>query len=817
MNSVDQNLRIPASELRKTCRSPGIEFERSDELQSSDSGPGHDRAIDAIRFGIDIARDGHNVFVLGRHGTHRHGLASELATAQARRDPTPDDWCYVNNFETPERPGTLRFPAGRGMAFRDDMRELIEELRFAIPAAFEGDDYRAQRKAVEAETQKALEEQWKGLEERAEQEGIGILQTPTGYVLAPIRDGEVIGEEDFAKLPEPEREEVQAKIRRLSDELQIHIEHMPQLRKRHRERVKALDRQVTEHAVGVLLADLKKKYAELPQVVAYLDSVQAHIIGNSQDFHEQDRSSPPLLSREDSQSFAQYDVNVLVSNEEGANAPVKFEANPTYNNIVGKVEHRSEMGALVTDFRLIRAGALLEANGGYLILDAHRLLGRPFAWDALKQALFAREVKIESPGESWGFMSTTTLKPEPIPLDIKIILIGERWMYYVLCDYDSEFGDLFKVAADLDDDLERTDDNVAAFARLVADRIRSLGLLSFGRNAVCRVIDFQARRAEDSERMSLHMRSLEDLLAQSDYWARQRGAETVDEVDVRKAVEQIDRRLSRSKAKVIDAIERDVLLIDTEGTCVGQVNGLSVVSLGRAEFGHPIRITATTRMGSGKVVDIEREIELGGAIHSKGVLILSAVLSSRYAREVPLALQGNIVFEQTYGGVDGDSASVGELCALISSIGGLPLRQDIAVTGSINQLGRVQVVGGVNEKIEGFFDVCKARGLTGSQGVIIPKDNVKHLMLREDVAQMAEDGQFAVYAVTHIDEAIALLTGIEAGERDAEGVFPEGTANRAVEDAMVRFAMIRKAFDEESKEDEEEDNPDGKPADDEQQ
>jgi lon-related putative ATP-dependent protease len=803
-----QDLRVAIGDLRRSYGSLGIDFEQSDELPKRNSGLGQERAIDAIRFGIQVDSDGYNVFVLGRHGTHRHGLALELARAQAGEDPTPGDWCYVHNFAAPERPGILHFPPGLGKSFRDDMRELVDELRLAIPASFEGDDYRAQLKTVEAETQEELETQWRALEERAEREHIGILQTPTGYVLAPVRDGEVIDEEAFSKLPEEEREQVQATIQRLSDELQSHIERMPQLRKKHREKVKALNRQVTEHAVGVLIDDLQAKYAELPDVVAYLDAVEGNIIDNSQDFHEQEGPSLPFFARDSSQSFANYEVNLVVRNEPDTSAPVVFETNPTYNNIIGKVEHRSEMGTLVTDFRLIRAGALLEANGGYLVLDMHRILSRPFIWEALKQALFAKEVRIESPGETWGIVSTTTLKPEPIPLDIKVILIGERWLYYLLCSYDSEFGDLFKVAADLDDDLKRTDDNVTAFAQLVAERIDALGLRPFSREAVCRVIDQRSRRAEDSERMSMHMRSLEDLLVQSSYWAGQRDAGSVESRDVAQALEQIVRRLGRSQARVIDAIERDVLLIDTTGDCIGQVNGLSIVSLGEFEFGHPVRITATTRMGSGKVVDIEREVELGGAIHSKGVMILSAVLSSRYAREVPMALQGNIVFEQTYGGVDGDSASVGEFCALVSSISGVPIRQNIAVTGSVNQLGRVQVVGGINEKIEGFFDVCVARGLDGSHGVVIPRDNVKHLMLREDVVKAVDDGKFTVYAVSTVDQAITILTGVDAGERNAEGVFPEGSVNFKVEEALVRFATVRKEFDAES-DDEDEDTDKG--------
>jgi lon-related putative ATP-dependent protease len=795
--------------LRRGCDSLGVDFEQTDELAAQASAIGHERAIDAIEFGIRIASDGHNVFVLGRHGSHRHGLAQQLAEASAAGQPAPGDWCYVNNFSDPERPGALEFPAGLGKAFRDDMRELIEELRLAIPAAFEADDYRAQLKAVEATTHQELHEQWQDLEERASREDIGVLETPTGYVLAPVRDGQVIDEEEFEKLPKKEREKVEKSIRKLSEELHTHIERMPQMRKKHRERVKALNREVTDNAVGALIADLKKKYSDVPKVGVYLDDVQANIIDNADDFHERESSPLSFMGHDPSRLFGQYEVNLCVGNEPDTVAPVLFESNPTYNNIIGKIEHRSEMGALVTDFRLIRSGALLDANGGYLILDAHRLLTRPFVWDALKQALFAKQVRIESPGETWGLVSTTTLKPEPIPLDVKVILIGERWLYYVLSMYDNEFGDLFKVAADLDDELERTDVNVTAFAHLVADLVNEKQLLPFSKHAVQRVIEQRMRWAEDSERLSLHMRSLDDLLVQSDYWARQRGVEVVDTEDVIKAIDETIRRIGRVQSKIVDSIERDTLLVDTDGECVGQVNGLSVLEIGEFMFGHPVRITATTRLGSGKVVDIEREVELGGAIHSKGVMILASVLSSRFALEVPLAVQANIVFEQSYGGVEGDSASVAELCALLSSISRVPIKQNIAVTGSINQLGRVQVVGGINEKVEGFFEICKRRGLDGTHGVIIPRDNVKHLMLREEIVQAVNAGQFSVYAVKDIDEAVTLLTGIEAGKRDAEGHFPEGSVNAKVDEQMIRYATLRRDFDAEEKDGEESKN-DGK-------
>ncbi len=792
-NAVDR-FRVAHDALRRGPDAAVPDFEHSGQLEAGNSHLGQDRAVDALRFGIGMDRDGYNVFVLGPPGSHRHGLSMELARECAGREEAPDDWCYVHNFTDPERPRALSFPAGQGAGFRNDMRDLIREMQLAIPAAFEGDDYRNQLKAVEAETQKEVEGGWKQLERRAREEGIGLLQTPTGYVLAPTRDGKVLDDTEFEKLPAEKQREIRASIERLHETVQQHIERLPQLRKQFRERVRALNRDVTEHAVGLLLFELKRKYSGFGDAVRYLGEVQQDLIENADDFRESEPSPLPFLAKDKSQLFGRYEVNLFVSNRPEDAAPVVYETNPSYQNVIGKVEHRAVMGALTTDFRLVRAGALHRAHGGYLILDMHRVLVRPFVWEALKQSLFAKRVRIESPGEIYGFVSTTTLQPESIPLDVKVILVGERWLYYLLSDHDPEFRELFRVAADLDDDLERSAANVEQYVRLVADRIRDRELAPFSRDAVQRVIEQRARSAEDSERLSTHMRSLDDLLTQSDYWARQRGAEVVTRDDVSRAVDETRRRLDRTQKRIADAIARDVLLIDTDGERVGQVNGLSVIELAGVRFGHPVRITATTRIGSGEVVDIEREVELGGAIHSKGLMILSSALAARYAPDTPLSLNGSVVFEQSYGGVEGDSASVAEFCALVSSLSGVPIRQNLAVTGSVNQHGRVQVVGGINEKIEGFYDVCKVRALDGSQGVVIPADNVKHLVLREDVIDAVTGGRFAVFAVTDVDEAVTLLTGVDAGTRDADGNFPEGTVNHGVEEQLIAYAEARKRF-----------------------
>ncbi len=755
---------------------------------------GQNRAVDSLRFGIQVEREGFNVFVLGPLGSHRHELVRQLAESRAHDKGSPDDWCYANNFTNPERPSALHLPAGRGAEFRDDMRALIHEMHAAIPAVFEDDDYRDQLKAIESDTKQEIEAQWQEIKSEAAKDDIAVLRTPTGYVLAPTVDGEVLDDKDFEKLPTDRRAVFEEAIQRLSEELQARIESLPRLRNKQHERIRALDQEVAAHTVAVLIRDLKAKYEDVPDVSKYLVAAQKDIIENAQEFRQTDEPALPFLQRDSAALLATYEINLLVGNSPGAPAPVIYEPNPNYPNLIGKVEHRAEMGALLTDFRMVRGGALLQANGGYLALDMHRVLGGPFVWEALKQALFTRQVRIESPADTLGFASTTTLKPEPIPLDVKIILIGERWLYYLLSTHDKEFGELFKVAADLDDDMKRTPENVEAYSSFVEHRIRDIELLPFESSAIGRVIEHRARQADDSERLSTNVRSLDDLLIEADHWARQRSAKHVSADDVIEAIDRKKARLSRVQARIVDAIERDTLLIDTSGGRIGQVNGLSVMDLGDFRFGHPVRITATTRVGTGDVVDIEREVELGGAIHSKGVMILSSALSSRYAPDTPLSLHGSIVFEQSYGGVDGDSASVAELCALMSSIAKVPIRQNIACTGSINQLGRVQAVGGVNEKIEGFFEICQSRGLDGEHGVVIPQDNVKHLMLREDVVEAVRRNEFAVYAVRTIDEAVEVLTGQTAGARGEDDQFPEGTINRAIEEQLVSYATKRKRF-----------------------
>jgi lon-related putative ATP-dependent protease len=566
--------------------------------------------------------------------------------------------------------------------------------------------------------------------------------------------------------------------------------------------VRDLNREVTMFAVGHVIDNLQGKYREFPEVVAYLEAVEKDIVEHFDEFLaaivEQPKTAgdgeatPPSAGRDD--RFRRYQVNVLVDRSGLAGAPVIYEDNPTFANIVGVVEQLAQMGALVSDFTLIKPGALHKANGGYLVLDADKILGQPYAWEALKRALRSYEIRIESPGQMMNLISTVTIVPEPVPLDIKVVLVGDRRIYYLLAEHDPEFDELFKVAADFEDDMRWTTDTAAAYARLIATMVRREGLRPFDRNAVARAIEHGARMADDASKLTMRLGTLADTLREADYWAAEQGRNLVNDVDVQRAIDAQRRRADRVSERSQEMIERGLVLIDTAGERVGQINGLSVMSLGNFAFGKPTRITAKVRLGRGEVVDIERQVALGGPIHSKGVMILSAFLSSRYATDRPLSLWASLVFEQSYGGVEGDSASSAELYALLSALAGVPIKQSFAVTGSVNQHGQVQVIGGVNEKIEGFFELCSVRGLTGDQGVLIPKGNIQHLMLRPEVVDAVTAGRFHVYPVTTIDEGIEILTGVPAGAPDGNGRFPDGSVNRRVEDRLIALAEQRRRF-----------------------
>ncbi len=787
--------------LYQRCDPALLDFETTDELEDLSEVIGQERAIGALHFGVGIRKKGYNLYVLGPPGLGKHNVVKTYLQTKAAEAPAPADWCYVNDFDDPNRPRALRLPAGRGAALRRDMHHLVEDLLSAIPAAFDAEEYQARAKELEKEFHERQEKALGELQERAQAQHIALLRTPGGFAFAPMRDEEVMSPEEFAKLPEDEQKTLETQVGELQEELQKVLRQVPQWRKETRDKLKALNQETTLLAVGHEIDALRESYVEFPEVLAFLDAVQQDIVENVDDFRNQEEVPENQLGRAAMRepAFRRYQVNVIIDHDEETAAPVVYENNPTHDNLVGRIEHLAQMGTLVTDFMLIKSGALHRANGGYLILDAQKVLTQPFVWEALKRALFAEQIRIESLGQMLSMISTVSLEPEPIPLDVKIVLLGDRMLYYLLYEYDPEFGELFKVAADFEEQIDRSPENTRLYARMLATVARQEKLQAFDRGAVARLIEHAARRVEDTEKMSTHMSGIADLLREADHWASQAGRSSVTTADVDHAITQQIYRAGRIQQRLQEAIRRGTLLIDSEGQQVGQVNGLTIIELGGFLFGHPARITATARLGEGEVVDIEREVELGGASHSKGVLILSSFLSARYALDRPLSLTASLVFEQSYGYVDGDSASMAELCALLSVLADVPVRQSFAVTGSVNQLGHVQPIGGVNEKVEGFFDVCKARGLTGEQGVIIPSTNVKHLMLRADVREAAEQGQFAIYAVETVDEAIALLTGLPAGERGVEGKFAEGSVNRRVEDRLLEFSELRQEFGEHDK------------------
>lgn len=786
---------LKPEQLYQPCDPDQFKFKTTAELPDLTEIIGQARAMDAVRFGSSIRREGYNLFVMGPPGMGKHSLIQQFLESKASQEAEPVDWCYLNNFDQPHQPKVLRLPAGKGEALRMSMEGLVEYLRTAIPAQFESEEYRSKVNAIHQTFNERQEKVISDLGEEAEKQEIVLLRTPDGFALAPSRNHEVIPPEEYDKLPQAEKERILTAITGLQEQLEKVLNRLPQWRRERSEHIKQLNRDIMLSVVVHVVDELRAQYADLPEVLNFLDAVQRDMILHVDDFRKPDESTNisgiPVVSH---QTFSSYQVNVLVSNQDSSGAPLVCEDNPTYSNLIGRVEHISQFGALVTNFTLIKAGALHRANGGYLLLDVRKILMQPFAWDALKRALQSREIRIESLGQMYSLISTVSLEPEPIPLEVKVVLFGDRLLYYLLQSYDPEFNELFKVAADFEEVIDRNVEVQQLYAQLIATLVRKESLLSYGCDAVARVIEYSSRLVSDSEKLSMHMRSIADLLREADYWAREAGHMIVSASDVQQAIQAQIHRQDRIRDRLYEAILRGTLMIDTSSAIVGQVNGLAVIELGSFAFAQPTRITATTRFGKGNFINIEREAELSGAIHSKGVLILSAFLASRYAKNRPLALSASLAFEQSYGKIDGDSASLAELCALLSNLANVPIHQTLAITGSVNQLGQAQAIGGVNEKIEGFFDICVARGLTGQQGVLIPASNIKHLMLRQDVVDAVAKGLFSIYAVENVDQAISLLTGITAGEIDEKGDYPEGTINYLVTERLVELARITQSF-----------------------
>ncbi len=791
---------LPPQTLRRRYDPSIVPFDTTDQVPEFAEIVGQERAETSVEFGVKMARDGYNIFALGPRGTGKRWLVWQHLTRHARSLPVPPDLCYVHNFDDPQKPRLLAIPAGTGATLREEMARLVDELRTVLGGAFESDEYQTRRKVIEDEFKERPQHALQDIERRATEAGLTLIRTPVGMAFAPVRAGEVISGEEFAQLPDEERKRIESMVESFEEEVHRTLRQLPRWDRERRERVRELDEEITKLAVGHLFEELRGKFARLEAVLAYIATVEDDIVRTARSLVSPEQPFPAALlegsglERSQSQRLTRYEVNLLVDNADTKGAPVITEDHPTYDHLVGRIEHMSRFGALSTDFTLIRAGALHRANGGFLVLEVSKLLRNPYAWDALKRVLQTKKLRLESLGQALSLVSHVTLEPEAVDLDVTVVLAGERILYYLLCHYDPEFEELFKVAADFNDEMEASDDGVRQYAQLIASIVQGEHLRTFDRSAIARVLERSARLASDQRKLTTHMRSLTDLLREADFYARTGGDSVVTTAHVQQAIDAQIERASRIRERVFEEITRGTIKIDTDGATVGQVNGLSALALGNFMFGRPSRITARVRLGQGELVDIEREVKLGGPVHSKGVLILSGYLAAQYVPDHPLSLSASLVFEQSYSGVEGDSASCAELFALLSAIAGVPLKQSLGVTGSVNQHGEVQPVGAINEKIEGFFDICVARGLTGTQGVIIPRSNSEHLMLRQDVIDAVAQGRFQILAIGNVDEGIEMLTGLPAGERGEDGEYPDGTFNHLVEARLRQLAKQRRDF-----------------------
>ncbi|MGZ3769639.1 MAG: Lon protease family protein [Bdellovibrio sp.] len=740
-------------------------FKSTEELEELKEPVGQTRAVEAMKFGTDIYSSGYNIYALGPPGTGKHQIVRQFLEKKAAAAPIPQDWVYVYNFQNASVPIVISFPPGEARKFQRQVQQFIEDLRTTIPSIFDSENYNSRRDSLINEFKEEQEKALANVQDKAKKENVFLLTSRGAFFFGQGDEtGSLIDRDALAKLPEEEQKQITERLKKYNDELASIINNFPILEKQMRLKIKDLTREILSSAVESLIKDLKVSYSANTKISDYLNKMVQDVLENSHKFRNPLDEKFETAEGSGDNHLKRYEVNVIVDHSNQIGAPVVYEDNPTFMNLVGQIEHVAQMGALVTDFTLIKPGALHRANGGYLVLDAGKLLSSPHSWDGLKRSLRSEKIRIESLGQVFSMISTVTLKPEPIPLNCKVILIGDREIYRLLMRFDPDFTDLFKVSADFETELVRNDENELLFVRLLASIIRSNNLLHLDPSGAARVLEHSTRLTSDSERMSLSLELITSLLKEANLFAKEAGKTIVSAQDVQNALDAQVHRASRIYEKIMEEIERGTLLIDLEGENIGQINGLTVFEFGNLFFGHPARITAVARMGEGAVIDIEREIKMGGPIHSKGVLILSGFLKSRFAVDVPLSISASLAFEQTYGMVEGDSASLAELYALLSALAEIPIKQSIAVTGSVNQHGQVQPVGGINEKIEGFFDYCQRKGLTGRQGVIIPKANTKHLALRKNVIESVKKNEFFIYTVENIEDCFELLSGIPGKE-----------------------------------------------------
>ena len=787
-------------DYRASCKPDQVECSTTETLKPSDEIIGQERAQKALRFGLEIREKGFNIYVAGIPGTGRKTAVTRLLAELAKTKPKADDWIYVNNFANPYEPNAIRLPPGTGSRLKTDMVSFISEVRRALPRAFESEDYATKRQEALGKIDTERETIFREVNESAVKQGFSLQMGPTSLIIIPVINDKPVTQEEFEALPKETKEEILRKREALDTDLRTGFRRMRELDTKGMEAVNALNAEIALFAIGHLLSGLKEKYGTISEVIPYIESVQKDILDNLGTFlgsgQQPQEQVPPQFQQwlAKDLAFRKYEINVLVDNAGPEGAPVVFEETPSYPNLLGKAEKEIQFGVVTTDFMMIRPGSVHKANGGYLVIPVLDLFRYPFAWDGLKSALKTEKVKIEEPGEQAGFIMTRGLKPEPIPLSVKVILIGTPDINQILNQGDPDYPELFKVRADFDTVMDRNENNTKNYAAFICTLCKRFNLIHLDNTAVAKVVEYGSRLADDQKKLSTRFSFVADLIREANFYAMQEKANNITVRHIQKAVEEKIYRSNLIQQKIQELIERGVYLIDIEGSHVGQINGLSVMELGDFAFGRPSRVTASVAVGRDGIIDIERQAQLGGPTHTKGVLILGGYLANKYAQDKPLSLTAKLVFEQSYGGVDGDSASSTELYAILSALSGLPLKQSIAVTGSVNQRGEVQAIGGVNEKLEGFFEVCKAKGLTVQQGAMIPASNVQNLMLKEELIEAAKEGKFAIYPARTIDEGIEFLTGVPAGERQSDGSYKEGTVNYLVNKRLQEMAEMAREF-----------------------
>jgi lon-related putative ATP-dependent protease len=751
---------------------------------------GQDRAVKALKFGLNIEDNGFNIFVSGHSGTGRMTGVKNFVGELAKTKPVPFDWCYVNNFKNSYEPKAVKLPSGHGKIFKENMNNFINSIRSLLPKAFSSKDYTEKKEAVTISIEEEKNKLLSDLNKKANQGGFILKSTQIGLFILPTINGKPINEKKFMSLSQDKKNEIQKRKRKINKDLTQTMNKIRDLDRKNSEDIKKLNHEVALYTIGKSVNDIKEKYKNIPEIIEYIEDVKDDIIENLSDFifkKSKESSTPVLFPWMKEVPFKKYEVNVIVNNSILKGAPVIIEQNPTYQNLFGRIEKEAQFGVLSTDFTMIRGGSIHKANNGFIVIPVEELFRNIFSWDSLKMSLRDKKIIIEEAGERLGFISTKGLKPEPIPLKIKVILIGLPYQYSFLYNADNDFKKLFKIKADYDLSMDKNNSNIKKYTSFMCTLCKKENLNHLKASAAARVIEYSLRLAENKNKISTRFALIADIIREANFYSKLEKQKYIDDIHIKKAIDEKYYRSNLIQEKIKDMINDGTILIDTEGSTIGQVNGLSVMDLGDITFAKPSRVTASMGLGKTGIIDIERETKLGGPIHSKGVMILSGYLTEKYATDGPLNLSARIVFEQSYGGIEGDSASSAELYAMLSALSEIPLSQKIAVTGSVNQKGEIQAIGGVNEKIEGFYEVCREKGLKDKQGVIIPKSNIKNLMLKDEVIKAVKDKKFHIYAIKNVDEGIEILTGVKAGKRLASGKFPKNTINYKVSKKIKEF------------------------------